>query len=82
MTKTTNPDGSYVLKAGQDYDLTVTVDGIEQARTKEVTIPSAGTLNEWVEVPEKLPEPEPVEESKEQRIERLKAELAELESAT
>jgi hypothetical protein len=80
MTKTTNPDGSYVLKAGEGYDLTVTVDGIEQARTKEVTIPASGTLNEWVEVPEKLPEPEPVEETKEQKIEKLKAELAALET--
>lgn len=80
MNKTMNPDGSYILKSSEGYDLTVTVDGIEQARTKEVTIPAAGTLNEWVECPEKLPEPEPVEETKERRIERLKAELAELES--
>lgn len=82
MTKTTNPDGSYVLKAGEGFALTVVVDGIEQARTKEVVIPVAGTLNEWVEVLEKPPEPDPVEETKEQRIERLKAELAELESET
>lgn len=80
MTKTMNPDGSYILKANEGYDLAVTVESIEQARTKEVTIPAAGTLNEWVEVPEKLSEMEPVEETKEQKIEKLKVELAALEA--
>lgn len=75
-------DGSSTLTAGDGYDLVVIVGGEEQARAKVIEIPAAGTLNEWVEVPEKLPEAEPVEESKEQRIERLKAELAELESET
>lgn len=82
MMKTMNHDGSYALKSGEGHDLIAMSGGIEQARTKEVTIPPSGTLNEWVEVTEKLPEPEPVEETKEQRIERLKAELATLESET
>jgi hypothetical protein len=82
MRKITNSDGSYILKAVEGYELTVTVEGIEQARTKEVTIPAAGTLNEWVEVPEKLPEPEPVEETTAEKIARLKAEIESLESQT
>lgn len=82
MTKTTNHDGSYVLKSGEGYDLIVVVDGIEQARTKEVVIPVAGTLNEWVEVLELPPDPVPVEETTEERIARLRAEIEALEAQT
>ena len=78
MTKQTHADGTYTLTAGEGYNLAVIVDGVEQARTKVVEIPAAGTLNDWVEVPE----PEPAEETTEQRIARLRAEIEALESLT
>lgn len=80
MTKRTREDGSYTLTASEGYDLVVVVGGEEQARAKTVEIPAVGTLNEWVEAPEKPKEPEPAEETKEARIARLRAEIETLES--
>lgn len=80
MTKQIRENGSYTLTAGKGFELVVNADGEEQARAKSVEIPAAGTLNEWTEVQENQADLEPVERTKEQKIERLKAELAALES--
>lgn len=80
MTKTVNQDGSYMLAAAPGYDLAVVIDSTVQDRAKAVEIPAAGTLNDWVEVPEKPPDPVPVEETTEERIARLRAEIEALEA--
>ena len=80
MTKQTREDGSYILASRDGYDLIVIVDGEEQARAKVVEIPAAGTLNTWTEVHELQPDPEPAEETTEQKIARLRAEIEALES--
>lgn len=77
-----NPDGSYMLAAALGYDLAIVIDGKAQNRAKEVSIPAAGTLNDWVEVPELPPDPVPVEETTEERIARLRAEIEALEAQT
>lgn len=74
-------DQGYTLIAEEGKELIVLIDGEETARTKSVLIPPEGTLNEWIEVDEKIPEPmpEPTEEElKAQKIAELEAELARL----
>ena len=83
MVRIDLPDGGYTLAASPGLDLAVLAeDGTEQGRTKEVTIPAAGTLNAWREVPE-ITNPAPTEEdAKAARIAALEAELAALKEGT
>ena len=82
MTRTDSFDGSYILTADAGRDLVVKDENGEVvARTKEVLIPSAGTLNTWVEDVEVIP-PEPADDEAEKaaKIASLEAELAALKS--
>ena len=81
MTKTDNPDGGYILTADIGRDLVVKDENGEViARTKEVLIPEAGTLNTWIEVVEMLPEPVDAEAVKAAKIAELEAELSALKA--
>ena len=74
MTRTNLENGGYTLTASDGFDLiALDADGIEVARTKNVTIPLAGTALLWVEVSEVL---WPVVDEKVKRIAELEAELA------
>jgi hypothetical protein len=71
----------YELIADEGKELIVLVEDIETARAKQVFIPSEGTLNEWVEVPEKFVEVVlPQEPTKEDKIAELERQLAELKA--
>lgn len=88
MKRTDNEDGSYILTADAGRDLTVLdTEGNPIDRCKEVTIPTIGTLNTWVEVAELPPTPEvvvmadPVQQQiadLEARLVQLKAEVAQI----
>ena len=81
MLKTEFESGGYSLTADVSKDLVVhDKKGEVIARTKEVQIPAAGTLNKWIEVVEELPKPANEDLIKEARIAKLKAELAQLET--
>ena len=81
MLKTEFESGGHSLTADVGKDLVVLdKKGEVMARTKEVQIPAAGTLNTWVEVVEELPKPVNEDMIKEARIAKLKAELAQLET--
>lgn len=86
MKRTDKPDGGYILTADAGKDLVVMDgDGNVIARTKEVAIPAAGTLNTWVETAEELPvAPEVSSEDADKaiRIAELEAELARLKGDT
>ena len=78
MIKTDNANG-YVLTADVGKDLIVLdKKGEVIARTKEVLIPTAGTLNTWVEVIEELPVIVDKDAEKAEKIAALEAELAKL----
>ena len=82
MIRTDDPDGGYTLTADLGRDLVVKDENGEVvARTKEVIIPAAGTLNTWVEDLEVIP-PEPVDEAAEKaaKIAALEAEIAVLKA--
>ena len=79
MNRTNNEDGSYILTARAGRDLAIKDEsGNVVARTKEVLIPVAGTLNTWIEVVEELPGTVDEEAEKAARIVALEAELAAL----
>lgn len=81
MKRTDNENGSYILTAEAGRDLAVKDEsGNVIARTKEVLIPAAGTLNTWVEVPEEMPKPVDRDAEKAARIAALEAELAALKN--
>lgn len=83
MKRTELANGGYTLTAGDGYDLVVIAeDGTERARTKEVRIPEAGTLNQWQEAPEVIAAQKTAGEIKTERIAALKAELAKLEDTS
>ena len=78
MIKTDKPDGGYVLTADVGKDLIVMDGETVTARTKEVVIPPAGTLNTWTEADELPPETEKQDDTAakiaelERQIEELK----------
>ena len=78
MIKTDKLDGGYVLTADVGKDLVVMDGETVTARTKEVIIPPAGTLNTWTEADELPPEPEKQDDNAakiaelERQIEELK----------
>ena len=81
--KQQDTEHGYTLTADEGKELIVLIDGEETARTKSVLIPPEGTLNEWIEVDEKIPEPipEPTEdELKAQKIKELEEELMRLKN--
>ena len=79
MKKTDNPEGGYTLIADVGRDLIVKDEnGDVIARTKEVQIPAAGTLNKWIEVVEELPVIIDEDAEKAEKIAALEAELAKL----
>ena len=79
MKRTDNADGGYTLTADAGRDLAIKDEaGNIIARTKEVLIPAAGTLNTWVEVVEELPEPADEDAEKAEKIAALEVELAKL----
>lgn len=87
MKKMTNPDGSATWIADPGFDLSVLDEpsGTYVSRRKEAWIPADGGLNAWEEVPELFPEdaePEPAEETPEQKIARLTAEIEALKAMT
>jgi hypothetical protein len=76
-------ENGYELIADEGKELIVLVEDIETARAKQVFIPSEGTLNEWIEVPEKIVEVQlPQEPTKEDKIAELERQLAELKAQT
>ena len=78
MIKTDKLDGGYVLTADAGKDLVVMDGETVAARTKEVIIPPAGTLNTWIEADDLPPEPEKQDDTAakiaelERQIEELK----------
>ena len=75
------PDGSYILKADEGYELALKDEkGNTTNRTKEVCVLKEGTLNTWEEVDELPPEPAIVEDPKQQEIADLEAKLAQLKA--
>lgn len=86
-----NGDGTATWKADPGFDLAVSeqpwedIPGTYVSRRKEAYVPADGGLNKWVEVPEFDPVLEPdsaPEETPEQKIARLEAELAALKAQT
>lgn len=72
----------FELIAEEGKELIVIQNGEEIARTKSVIIPQEGTLNEWIEVDEKVIRQD-LQDKEEERIERiaeLERQLAELRS--
>ena len=81
MKRAVKPDGGYVLTADVGKDLVVMDGETVEARTKEVFVPPAGTLNTWTEADELPPEPKKQDDNKAAQIAELERKLEELKKS-
>ena len=61
------------MKAKERKEYVLIIDGVEVARAKEVIIPGGKTEHKWIEVDEKIKEPEPPIDPMVRKLEQARA---------